>query len=118
MTKDSPKISLERISEEALQSDTQQSDLFKRFGRVSGDITGVLLITLAAMILLGYALPALSSGLLDMVTGKLRLWFGWGGLWLAAAFGIPGVYLLRRHSTGSRWMLDFGCGYSLLRLPH
>ncbi len=99
MTKASPKPAIEDITEDPKQTSPETAELFRHFGRFSGDFAGIILIALALMIVLGYSSSRLSNGLLDIMTRALRLWFGWGGLWFAAAFGSLGVIFLRRHTS-------------------
>ncbi|MCS6906548.1 MAG: DNA translocase FtsK [Anaerolineales bacterium] len=66
---------------------------FRRFGK---DIGGLLSFALAAMTLLGILFPPLTAGFLAAWTQFLRLWFGWGSLWIVVGFTWLGLRLLSR----------------------
>ncbi|MCX8061029.1 MAG: DNA translocase FtsK [Anaerolineales bacterium] len=67
-----------------------------RFRRFSRDIGGVLALALAAMTFFGLLLPDLTAGLLAVWIRFLRLWFGWGSLWVVAGLVWLGVVLFYR----------------------
>jgi len=66
---------------------------FRRFGR---DIGGVVAFALAAMTFFGILFPDLSAGLLAVWVQFLRLWFGWGSLWIVAGLVWLGIVLFYR----------------------
>ncbi|HEX7973268.1 MAG TPA: DNA translocase FtsK [Anaerolineales bacterium] len=72
--------------------------LVARFERLLWDAVGVILLALALMTLLALVAPQLAGGILDWWVQALKLWFGWGSLWLALFIGAAGFWmLLRRH---------------------
>lgn len=72
--------------------------LITRFERFLWDTVGVIVLALALMTLLALIAPQLAGGILDWWAQALKLWFGWGGLWLALFIGAAGSWiLLRRH---------------------
>jgi S-DNA-T family DNA segregation ATPase FtsK/SpoIIIE len=74
------------------------------FGRFSWDISGIILIALALMLLL--ALTGLTDGrLLSFLSNRLRIWFGWGSYLFVIATALGGLFLMRRpkESISLRW---------------
>ncbi len=68
-----------------------------RFQRFAGDISGVGLLALALMTLLGLFAPEVTTGvLLALWAEALLAWLGWGSLWVVVALAIFGLVLLRR----------------------
>ena len=62
-----------------------------RFRRYGNDISGVAILALGLMTLFGIVAPQWTQGILWWWVSVLRLWFGWGGLWIAlflCGFGI------------------------------
>ena len=65
------------------------------FERFLWDVAGVLLLTIALLILLG--ISGLSKGtILSTMVGWLKVWFGWGTLLIALAAGAVGLLAFRR----------------------
>lgn len=71
--------------------------IFARFRRFGQDIGGVVALALAAMTFLAILFPNLSAGLLAAWVQFLRLWFGWGSLWIVAGLVGLGIVLFYRH---------------------
>jgi len=66
--------------------------------RFAVDILGICLLALAFMTLLSFMLPDNAAGLLKAWSNGLRLWFGWGILWIILSLGLIGIWLLRRRT--------------------
>ena len=87
--------------------------VFTRFQRFAWDIGGILLLSLSLMTLLAILLPQFAQGLLlNWWEGFLRLWFGWGSLWIVLAIAVVGLLFLRR-STGKPLHLHWGQIFAL-----
>ena len=71
--------------------------LLTRFQRFLGDAAGIALLALALMTLLALFLPQMGGGLLALWVTLLKLWVGWGSLWVVAALCGLGVWVLRRN---------------------
>lgn len=71
------------------------------------DVGGVLALAFALMTILALLLPGLTGGVLERWAHFLRLWLGWGSLWIAAGGVMLGVLLLR-HDTLS--LITFAWG--------
>ncbi|MGB9641005.1 MAG: hypothetical protein ACPL4H_08845, partial [Anaerolineales bacterium] len=76
-----------------LKQDPQLAILhfLSRFRRYGNDISGVAILALGLMTLFGIVAPQWTQGILRWWVNVLRLWFGWGGLWIAlflCGFGI------------------------------
>lgn len=70
-----------------------------RFQRFGWDIAGVLALAFSLMTLLALVLPELTRGvLLTWWAAVLRIWFGWGSLWVVLVSGLGGLLMLRRGS--------------------
>ncbi len=70
------------------------------------DVGGVIALAFALMTLMAILLPDLTGGVLDRWAHLLKVWFGWGSLWVAAASAISGLLMLRHHThrmDGSAW---------------
>lgn len=65
----------------------------QRFGR---DFAGLACLALALMTLLGMAFPSLADGFLALWVQALKVWLGWGSLWLVLLLGVLGLWVLRR----------------------
>jgi len=75
--------------------------ILTHFQRFVWDIAGVLLLAFSLMTLLALLLPDLAQGALLVWWAKfLRLWLGWGGLWIVVVVGLFGLLLLRRTPEG------------------
>jgi membrane protease YdiL (CAAX protease family) len=73
--------------------------LLTRFQRFGWDILGVILLAASLMTLISVMLPQYANGTLISTWGRfLRLWLGWGGILVAAGFGIAGLFVLRLQS--------------------
>lgn len=72
--------------------------LVNRLHRFGVDIGGITLLALALMTLLALLFPQLAGGLLVVWTRLLRLWFGWGSLWLVVTLAVAGLWLMRRRA--------------------
>jgi S-DNA-T family DNA segregation ATPase FtsK/SpoIIIE len=71
--------------------------VWTRFQRFAWDITGVGMLAFSLMTMLGLLLPELASGvILTWWAQFLRLWLGWGSLWVVVATAILGLIMLRR----------------------
>jgi S-DNA-T family DNA segregation ATPase FtsK/SpoIIIE len=95
-----PKGSFSSNPEEAIPSDqihllARLKDNIKHYG---WDVGGVLALAFALMTFLAILLPDLAGGVLNRWAGLLKLWFGWGSLWVAAAFVLGGVLMVRHHT--------------------
>ncbi|NMC12146.1 MAG: DNA translocase FtsK [Chloroflexi bacterium] len=103
-SKDSPLSSTDRtVIADQFNLTGQLLKYGKRYG---WDIGGVTALAFALMTLLALLFPELTSGILDHWANFLRLWLGWGSLWIAAAGLICGIFMLRhRHfyMTTSAW---------------
>ena len=87
--------------------------VLSRFQRFSWDIGGILLLSLALMTLLAILMPQFTGGvLLNWWVGFLRLWFGWGSLWIVLAIAVVGLFFLRR-STGKPVLIPWGRVFAL-----
>jgi hypothetical protein len=72
------------------------------FGRYLRDVTGILLIALALISLLG--IWGLTSGvILSPWSAFLSTWFGWGSYLLLLATGLTGFGLIRRMGGIFSW---------------
>jgi S-DNA-T family DNA segregation ATPase FtsK/SpoIIIE len=74
--------------------------LLARFQRFTWDIAGVLALAVALMTLLALLFPNLTSGLLHWWASVLKLWFGWGSLWIVTLIGLGGLLMLRAQVVG------------------
>lgn len=73
-----------------------------QFGRFLRDAAGVTLIAFAVMAFL--ALWNWTDGiLLTAVTSLLRIWFGWGSIFILIGIGYLGFSLLQRERTSIHW---------------
>lgn len=72
--------------------------LVVRFRRFAWDIGGVFFLMFTLMTLLVIFAPEWADGLLAYWGVTLRVWFGWGSLWVAFALGGTGLWMLRRRS--------------------
>lgn len=73
-----------------------------QFGRFLRDAAGVILIAFAVMAFL--ALWNWTDGiLLTAVTSLLRIWFGWGSIFILIGIGYLGFSLLQRERTSIHW---------------
>ncbi len=71
-----------------------------RFQRFAWDVAGILVLALSLMTLLALpAIPGLTSGLLAVWGALLRLWFGFGTVFIALAGGIIGLLMLRQRNA-------------------
>lgn len=70
--------------------------VFARFRRFGRDVGGVLALSFAAMTFFGLLFPDLTAGLLAAWIRLLRLWFGWGSLWIVAGLIWFGIVLFYR----------------------
>jgi DNA segregation ATPase FtsK/SpoIIIE, S-DNA-T family len=94
------KSSLSSNSEEEIPSD-QFHLLFrlkKNIKHYGWDVGGVLALAFALMTFLAILFPTLAGGVLNRWADLLKLWFGWGSLWVGGAFTIGGI-LMVRHDT-------------------
>lgn len=82
--------------------------LLTHFERFAWDIAGVACLALGLMTLVGLFLPQLSNGLLRWWIQEVRLWFGWGSLWLVALASILGLWMLRRRHPGDVPQIPWG----------
>ena len=74
--------------------------LLTRFERFAWDIGGVIALAFALMTLLALFLPQLTRGiLLSWWAGKLRVWFGWGSIWVIIITSVLGLWMLRQRHT-------------------
>ncbi len=87
------------------------------------DALGVLFLALALLTLMANFFPKWSGTILNWWVSQLRLWFGWGVLWVTLALGILGWSLLTRHKqivrAGRFWVqviLLEGLAFSSLAL--
>ncbi|MEN6393763.1 MAG: hypothetical protein ABFD53_08145, partial [Anaerolineaceae bacterium] len=71
------------------------------------DVGGVLALAFGLMSILALLLPGLTGGVLERWAHFLRLWLGWGSLWIAAG-GVMLSVLLLRHDTLS--LITFAWG--------
>jgi DNA segregation ATPase FtsK/SpoIIIE, S-DNA-T family len=69
--------------------------LFSRFERYAWDIAGLFCLTLSAMTLVALFTPEYTSGLLAVWGDTLRLWFGWGSIWVVFLTGVLGAWIIR-----------------------
>jgi len=69
-------------------------DKLARFERFWRDIAGVVLLALALMTAIGLFFPGITGGLLRWWVDQIRIWLGWGALWLVPGFGLSGYRLL------------------------
>ena len=100
--------------------------LLSRFQRFFGEIGGVFCLALALMTLLGVLTPRLAGGLLSAWAGFLKLWLGWGSLYIVILIFALGVWLLRRRSgtamrkttavVWGRLLLFEGAGFASLAI--
>ncbi|MBL8050011.1 MAG: hypothetical protein JNM46_02215, partial [Anaerolineales bacterium] len=74
-----------------------------QFGRFVRDAIGVTLIALAIMFLLA-AFGYTEGFLLTPIAIGLRVWFGWGCVFVLLGVGYLGVTLLRRDTQDVKWM--------------
>lgn len=84
-------------------SDVDQVDLtwrfFSRFQTYGWEIAGILAYALASMTFLALLWPELTQGfLLTWWSGVLRLWFGWGSLWMVIILAVGGLLCFRKNS--------------------
>ncbi len=74
--------------------------LLSSFQRYGWDIAGVLALSFALMTLLSLVMPELTQGiLLTWWADVLRLWFGWGSIWIILVIAIVGLVCFRRNSS-------------------
>jgi S-DNA-T family DNA segregation ATPase FtsK/SpoIIIE len=64
--------------------------------KFSWDISGVGMIAFASMSALGLIFPEAVGGLLNSWTNFVRLWFGYGSMWVVLLFLLAGVLMLRQ----------------------
>jgi len=84
--------------------------IYLRFQRFTWDIAGILTLALALMTCLALLAPGMVGGLLRWWAVLLRLWFGWGSLWLVLLGGAAGLLMLRqgkRESYQAPWRRIF-----------
>ncbi|MEA3439891.1 MAG: DNA translocase FtsK [Chloroflexota bacterium] len=82
------------------------SDLLNRAGSHVWDITGVILLALSLMTIVAILFPGLAGGLLGWWVDVLRIWFGWGSLWVAITLFMIGVWMIRKQrqiDTNIKW---------------
>ncbi|MGB9672900.1 MAG: DNA translocase FtsK [Anaerolineales bacterium] len=80
------------------ETDAQLSIIrfLRRYRRFGNDIGGVALLAFGLMTFSGVIAPYLTRGILLWGISLLRVWFGWGALWIALFLCILGVTLLRQ----------------------
>ncbi len=91
-----PKLVQEASSPSLQERESSILSLFTRFRRFARDIGGILSLALAAMTFFGILFPELTEGILAAWIRFLRLWFGWGALWIVAGLVWLGVMLFYR----------------------
>ncbi len=79
--------------------DTQAANT-GRAKRISWDLAGILCLSLAVMTLVAWWIPDLGGGLLQSWVQLIRLWFGWGSIWVVITLAILGMAMLRRGQAG------------------
>lgn len=62
------------------------------------DIGGVLVLAFAIMTLMAVLMPDLTGGILARWNHWLKLWLGWGSLWIAVVGFAGGIMMLRHHN--------------------
>lgn len=92
------------------------ADVLSHFSRFAWDALGVSLLSLSLMTMVGLLAPELSSGLLAGWTGMLKVWLGWGALWIAALLGLLGIWLFRRRLIPGRPSTGFWLRFTALEL--
>jgi S-DNA-T family DNA segregation ATPase FtsK/SpoIIIE len=71
-----------------------------RFQRFAWDVAGIIVLALSLMTLLALpAIPGLTGGLLSVWGVLLRLWFGYGTVFIALAGSIIGLLMLRQRNA-------------------
>lgn len=88
--------------------------IFTRFRRFGQDIGGVVVFAVAAMTFLGILLPNLSAGILAVWVQFLRLWFGWGSLWVVAGLVGLGIVLFYRQRLNLASVLRKCIGWEMV----
>lgn len=84
----------------------QPRSLQERFGLAGWDILGVLLLAFALMTLLAYINPSWSGGYLNLWITILKLWFGWGVVWIVLLLFSLGIWLIlgrKQTASSNRW---------------
>ncbi|NJN79204.1 MAG: DNA translocase FtsK [Anaerolineales bacterium] len=74
-----------------------------QYGRLVRDAIGVTLIAFAIMFLLA-AFDYTKGFLLDAIAYWLRIWFGWGCVFVLLGIGYLGLTFLRRDQSEIKWM--------------
>lgn len=74
------------------------STLLSRLRRFGWDIVGILILAVASMTLIALPDPEQSGVILNWWTTNLRLWFGWGAVWIVILLGFIGLRMLRYHN--------------------
>jgi len=82
--------------------------MWARFERFGWDVGGVAALALALMVLLALLMPGLSRGGLSWLTINLKLWFGWGSLWLVLAAGVLGLWMLQQRHARNQGKIRWG----------
>lgn len=95
------KIPSPRIDPDESAGAGRNQNSWIRIERFAIDLLGIGLLALAAMTLLAIVLPDRTAGLLHAWSTALRLWFGWGLLWVTLTLALLGAWLLRRKSPDS-----------------
>ncbi len=82
------------------KNDPQISHLrfIARFRRYENDICGIILLALGLMTLFGIVAPHWNQGILSWWVNVLRLWFGWGSLWIGLLLCFLGINRLKQQS--------------------
>ena len=71
-----------------------------RFQRFAWDVAGIIVLALSLMTLLALpAIPGLTGGVLSVWGVLLRLWFGYGTVFIALAGSIVGLLMLRQRNA-------------------
>lgn len=79
-----------------------------RLSRVIWDTAGVLLIAVAFMTLLAMFYPSKNGVLLTWWIHVLRLWFGWGTVWISLVFLAIGIWVLLYKGRSKQFQIKWG----------
>jgi S-DNA-T family DNA segregation ATPase FtsK/SpoIIIE len=98
------KIEPLKETETSINNNLDEQNSLYRLKRISLNIIGVLIISIALMTFLGLFFIETSGKLLSWWVENLQLLFGWGSIWIDIGLLFIGIWLLRFEETSQHGM--------------